>query len=82
MAWIRMVSKTEASGKLADLYRRIAPGDGEVVDHILAIHSLNPASLERHLDLYKTLMYGPGPLSRRERELTAVAVSSANHCLY
>jgi alkylhydroperoxidase family enzyme len=82
MAWIRMVPKAEATGKLADLFRRIAPGDGEAVDHILAIHSLNPTSLERHLDLYKNLLYGQGPLSRRERELVAVAVSSANRCPY
>jgi alkylhydroperoxidase family enzyme len=77
-----MLSKSEATGKLAELYRKIAPRDDEVVDHILAIHSLHPESLERHLGLYKNIMYGPGPLSRRERELVAVAVSSANACHY
>jgi alkylhydroperoxidase family enzyme len=32
--------------------------------------------------LYRTLMHGDGPLLRRERELIAVAVSSANRCHY
>jgi len=82
MAWIRMLAKSEAAGKLAEMYRRIAPRDGEVVDHILAVHSLHPTSLERHFELYKNIMYGEGPLSRRERELVAVAVSGANDCHY
>ena len=82
MAWIRMVAKEDAEGRLAGLYRRIAPADGEPVDHILQVHSLNPAVLERHMGLYQAVMYGPGPLSRRERELVGVAVSAANDCDY
>ncbi len=81
MAWIRFIGKDEAEGDLADLYARIAPGD-EPLDHILAIHSLHPRTLGEHFELYKTLMYRPGPLSRRERELVAVAVSAANECHY
>lgn len=76
-----MRAKHEAEGELAELYERIAPGDTPL-DHILAIHSLHPRSLGDHFELYKTLMYGPGPLSRREREMVAVAVSRANDCHY
>ena len=81
MAWIRMVGKDDAEGELADLYRSLASGD-EPIDHILAIHSLHPRTLRDHLELYRTLMYRPGPLSRREREAVAVAVSAANACHY
>jgi len=81
MAWIRILDKAEATGKLAELYRRIAPDD-QVLDNILGIHSLHPRSLADHLAMYRTLMYGPGPLSRRERELVAVAVSADNRCHY
>ena len=81
MAWIRILSKEQATGELARIYERIAPGDG-VVDNILAIHSLHPRSLEDHFAQYRTLMYGPGSLSRREREVLAVAVSAANRCHY
>ena len=80
-AWIRVVGKSEAQGELARLYARMAPGD-RPLDNILAVHSLHPRSLADHHGLYRTLMYGPGPLSRRERELIAVAVSSANECHY
>jgi len=81
MAWIRTIDKDQASGELERIYRQIAP-DGEGVDHILSVHSLHPRSLRDHLLLYKTLMFGEGPLPRRERELIAVAVSSANSCHY
>ncbi len=81
MAWIRTLGKQDADGELARLFRQIAPGD-EPVDNILGIHSLHPRTLRDHLALYRTLMYGEGPLPRRERELVAVAVSSANRCHY
>ena len=73
MSWIRVLGKDEAEGQLAELYRRVAPGDSPL-DNILAIHSLHPRSLDDHFRLYRTLMHGPGPLSRRERELVATAV--------
>lgn len=50
--------------------------------NILASHSLNPAALEAHLGLYRTIMFGESPLSRVEREAIAVAVSAANDCHY
>ena len=81
MAWIRTIGKDEADDELSRLYDQIAPGD-EVLDNILGIHSLHPRTLRDHLMLYRTLMHGEGPLARRERELVAVAVSSANSCHY
>jgi len=81
VAWIRVIGRDEADETLAGVYERVAPGAAPL-DHILSIHSLHPRSLGDHFALYKTLMYGPGPLSRRERELIAVAVSVANECHY
>ena len=71
MAWIPTRDKQGATGELAEIYARVAPGDAPL-DNILAVHSLHPRSLSDHFALYRTLMYGPGPLSRRERELVAV----------
>jgi Carboxymuconolactone decarboxylase family len=51
-------------------------------DHILASHSLNPAALQAHVRLYRTIMFGPSGLSRSDREALAVAVSAANDCHY
>jgi alkylhydroperoxidase family enzyme len=52
------------------------------VYQILQLQSLNPGAFHASLELYKTLMHGPSPLSRRERELAAVVVSRANRCHY
>ena len=51
-------------------------------DNIIQIHALHPAVMRGHLDLYRALMQGPGPLSRREREVIALRVSGLNHCPY
>ncbi len=82
VAWIATVPENEATGALRRAYRRVAdPASGEV-DHIMKIHSLNPASLLDHQHLYKTLMYGESPLSRAQREMIGVVVSAINRCEY
>lgn len=81
MAWIRTISESEATGRLRELYEKVEEPWGGV-DSILKIHSLNPASLEAHYELYATLMRGPSELSRAEREMIAVVASKANRCHY
>ncbi len=49
---------------------------------IYKIQSLNPRSIIRHLDLYMTLMYGKSPLSREQREMMGIVISSVNKCEY
>lgn len=51
-------------------------------DHIIQIHSVHPAVMRQHLELYRELMHRRGPLTRREREIIAVRVSGLNHCPY
>jgi len=82
IAWIETVSEERASGELKRAYRRSADPASGNVDHIMKIHSLNPASLVDHLHLYKTLMYGDSPLSRIQREMIGVVVSAINRCKY
>lgn len=80
-AWIRILLGEAQTPELRRLYEELRlPADS--LDHILAIHSLNPDSLRGHYLLYRTLMYGQSTLSRTERELVAVSVSARNHCLY
>ena len=81
MAHVRYVPETEASLELRDLYDRTrGPGGG--VDNILRVHGLNPPSLLAHFELYKTLMRGRSDLSRAQREMIALVVSSINECHY
>ena len=63
------------------MWVRQADGTDDL-DNILASHSLNPDSLRAHVALYRTIMFGPSPLTRPEREAIAVAVSAANNCHY
>jgi alkylhydroperoxidase family enzyme len=51
-------------------------------DNILRIHGVHGRVARLHYDLYRELMHGPGPLSRIQREMIAVAVSAANGCHY
>lgn len=81
MAYIRVVGEDEAEGKLWEVYDHIQQTRGRV-SNVMRIQSLDPKGLRAHLDLYLALLYGKGPLTRRQRELIAVVVSAANECHY
>lgn len=81
MSWIREIEEDAASGELAELYAQLRERRGRVAN-ILKVHSLRPYALAHHLDLYMGLLFGPGRLTRGQRELIAVVVSRANGCEY
>jgi alkylhydroperoxidase family enzyme len=81
MAWIDTINERDANGSLKDQYAKLKDSRNSV-DNILKIHSLNPESLDAHVRLYKTIMYGKSPIRRVNREMIAVLVSSINQCHY
>lgn len=81
MTWIKTISPPEASGDLLEQYHRMHDPSGNVAN-ILQVHSLNPAALRAHFDLYRTLMFARSELSRAQREMVAVVVSKTNGCHY
>ncbi len=81
-AWIEMIEEPDASGPLAEAYDQLRDPETGQVDNILRIHSLHPATLDAHVLLYTSLMHGKSRLSRAEREMIAVVVSSLNQCHY
>ena len=81
MTWIKCTDPKEATGRTKEVYDRIMKERGHIANIFLA-QSLDPDVLESHLDLYVSLMIGPGPLSREEREMIAVVVSAANKSAY
>ena len=81
MAYIPYVQEEAAEGLLAKLYTMYR-GEHGGLDNILLIHSLNPRSMQDHVQLYAHLMRGPSPLTRVQREILAVAVSAENDCFY
>lgn len=81
MPYIRVIDEDEADGELFQVYDDIQRTRGRVAN-VLRIQSLRPRGLRTHLDLYMDTVFGKGPLSRRQREIIAVVVSSTNGCSY
>ena len=52
------------------------------VPNVLAAYAFDNAKLEAFVALYNDLMLAPSGLSKLEREMIAVAVSSHNRCYY
>lgn len=53
-----------------------------LVPNVLRTYSVNQEKLRAFSRLYNALMLGASKLSKLEREMVAVVVSSANHCYY
>lgn len=81
MAWIRTVAEGDAEGDLGALYAAAVKRAGKVFG-IVRLMSPNPKVLEASMGLYQAIMFGPSPLSRRQREMLATVVSAANGCHY
>lgn len=80
-AWIQVLGQGEETSELLAVYDEFNVAHDEI-DNILSIHSLSPASLRAHMQLYRNVMFGKSPLSRAEREMIAVTVSTLNGCHY
>ena len=53
-----------------------------LVPNVLAAYAFNEKKLRAFTDMYNDLMLGESSLTKLEREMIAVAVSSVNHCYY
>ena len=53
-----------------------------LVPNVIRAYSWNQKKLRAFMAFYNELMLGDSGLSRLEREMIAVAVSSVNHCFY
>lgn len=78
---VRTVLPADAEGELAEAYAAAGQKPDDYA-HIIVSQSLHPRAMVDHMALYRTLMFRRSPLSRVERELTAVVVSAANDCFY
>lgn len=81
-AWITTIDGQDADEALSEAYEACAdPLTGRAAN-IMKVHSLNPQSMLDHRALYRTLMFGPSPLERYQREMIGVVVSALNQCVY
>lgn len=53
-----------------------------MIPNVLLAYSFNEHKLQAFVDFYNEAMLGESGLSKLEREMIAVAVSSSNHCYY
>jgi len=81
MAWIRIVEEAEADDALREVYGQLKDRRGKV-SNILSVHSLHPEAMRAHMELYMSILFGDAALTREQREMIAVVVSSANRCQY
>ena len=81
MAWIETTAPEDATGPLRAEYDAAVRRAGRVWN-IVRLMSPNPLVLEASMRFYRALMFGPSPLSRRQREMLAVVVSVTNRCHY
>ena len=81
MAHLRLIDVDAATGELRVEYDAAVRRAGKVFNIVKAM-SLRPRVLREAMALYREVMFGRCELSRVERELLAVVVSSANSCHY
>ena len=81
MAWIKEIDPKKDK-KLNAIYDAAEARTKEKVANVLKVHSVNPDILKDHIQLYETLMFHQGSLSRKLREMIGVVVSKANECPY
>ena len=81
MPHIRLIPEDEADGLLKKEYDAAVERAGKVYNIVRSM-SLNPAVLQRSMELYKAIMFAESGLSRRERELLATVTSAEQSCHY
>ena len=81
MAWIPKVPVEQATGHLRREYDMALKRAGYIAQ-ILQVMSLDASILRNSMNLYKSIMFGPGKLTRSEREAMATLCSAINHCHY
>jgi alkylhydroperoxidase family enzyme len=81
MPWIRQIKPKDATWLLKRQLDSAIKRAGRVWN-IVQIMSINPMALKDSMRFYQTLMMGDSPLTRSQREMLAVVVSTENNCYY
>jgi len=91
-AFLPLIGRAEAEGKLKDLYEYFAQGassrpavyrtaTGEVAN-IIRAHSLDPDGMRLAFGASGTIHWGPNARPWAEREMINTITSRANNCFY
>ena len=81
MPYIRVIPIEEATGLLKRLYDNAIRRAGKIWN-IVSIQSQLPEVMRDSIRLYSSIMFGPSPLTRAQREMIAAVTSTVNDCHY
>ncbi len=81
MPHVHITPFDEASGITRGEYDAAMRRAGRIWN-IVSIQSQLPEVMRDSMRLYGSIMFGPSPLSRAQREMIAVVTSGANDCHY
>jgi hypothetical protein len=81
MAHIHVLSHEQTTGLARREYDAAMRRAGRIWN-IVSIQCQLPEVMRDSLRLYQSIMFGPSPLSRAQREMMAVVTSQANECHY
>ena len=81
LSWLRVPAEAEAPAGVQELYDKANEKLG-FVPNVLRVYALRPRHLELWNAFYDDLMRGDSTLTRPQREMIAVVVSTVNRCHY
>lgn len=81
MPWISTVPAEEASGTLAEVFRRFDIARGRMFTPYEVVTN-NGSALAAVVALNDAVRFGPSALSRAQREMIAAYVSALNDCTF
>lgn len=81
MPHVHVLSYEESTGVCRREYDKAMQRAGRIWN-IVSIQSQLPEVMRDSMRLYQSIMFGPSPLSRAQREMMAVVTSQANDCHY
>lgn len=81
MSHVHVLAYDDATGVARSEYDAALRRGGRIWN-IVSIQSQLPEVMRDSMRLYLSIMYGPSPLTRAQRELMAVVTSQANDCHY
>lgn len=79
--YVEPIHPDDAHGLVKKEYEAALRRAGRIWN-IVSIQSHNPDAMRDSMRLYRSSMYAESQLSRAQREMIAVVVSSANECHY
>jgi uncharacterized peroxidase-related enzyme len=80
-SWLRVPPEEDAPAEVKALFEKANEKLG-FLPNVLRVYALRPRHLELWNTFYDELMRGESGLTREQREMIAVVVSTANRCHY